>query len=68
MPSTFWSYGKPISPFKAAKPADVEQLLHYVHLAEHATLYSVLKADTDVAENEPEDEFELTMDMEQHNS
>ena len=45
-------------PIKAAKLADVKQLLHYVHLPEHATFYSVLKADTDVVENEPEDEFE----------
>ena len=43
---------------KAAKLADVKQLLHYLHLPEHATFYSVLIANTDVVENEPEDEFE----------
>ena len=45
-------------PIKAAKLADFKQLLHYVHLPEHATFYSVLKADIDVVEDEPEDEFE----------
>ena len=45
-------------PIKAATQADVKQLLQYVHLPEHATYYSALKADTDFVENEPEDEFE----------
>ena len=45
-------------PIKAAKLADVKQLLHYAHLPEHATFYSVLKANTDVVENELEDEYE----------
>ena len=45
-------------PIKAVKLADIKQLLNYVHLPEHATFYSLLKADIDVVENEPEDEFE----------
>ena len=40
---------------EAVKLADIKQLPHYVHLPDHVTFYSVLKADADVAKNEPED-------------
>ena len=43
---------------KAVKLPDAKQILHYVHLPNHATFYSELKANTDVAKNELEDEFE----------
>ena len=55
-PLTLRSAYQTFLPIKAAKLADVNQLLRFVHLAENVSFYSVLRSDDRT--NELEDEFE----------